>query len=365
LNHPDDFVILTVDVADTPIAELKLSEIYNVQTFTMNDDYLLVLQGYIALQLEATFGLCDRLKLRLLGSRFIPLHCRANGDIFSIRKPAMERLIRQTLQNRLDIGSPTSVSILIQFKTPGFRIPRRLHASLCIPPKIGGVERDNNDVITAIPTGVREDSQHAFPLLLQHLAGNTPTVGGIPLTDSTTVDSFVTLEPGTCLLFRTYPPVYQGNVVDCPAASEGDAPHDLARTADNSLEVTANEGETVAPQNDFIDSANDHISENVNYHPVDRGRLLLDTSMLAPSSTSARVVANNPICVRTTNSTLPGITLQAGATRNTDNRLVGRNEHVVNNMFAPLALTWLPILLRYQPVDRGRPFHQTVLMRSA
>jgi hypothetical protein len=129
---------LTVDVSDSPIAELRLLEIYNVETSTMNDDYLHVLQDYIALQLKATFGLCNRFKFRLLGSRFIPLHCRANGDRASFRKPAMERLIRQTLQNRLDICSPTSVSILIQFKTPGLRIPRRLHESLCIPPKIGG-----------------------------------------------------------------------------------------------------------------------------------------------------------------------------------------------------------------------------------
>jgi hypothetical protein len=135
-------------------------------------------------------------------------------------------------------------------------------------------------------------------------------------------------------------------------------------TANNSLDATANEGENVAPHNNFIDSANDHISRTVKYHPVDRGRLLLDTSMFAPSSTPARVVANIPMSVWTRNRTLLGITPQAGAARNTDNRLVGRNEHVVNTMSAPLALTWLPILLRYQPVDRGRPFHQTALTRS-
>ncbi|KAI2489199.1 hypothetical protein MHU86_25391 [Fragilaria crotonensis] len=144
LNHPDDFVILTVDVADSPIAELRLSEIYDVQTSTMNDDYLLILQGYVALQLKATFGLCDRFKFHLLNSPFIPLHCRANGDIVSLRKPAMERLIRQTLQRRLDTCSPVSASILIQFKTPGFKIPRRLHESPCIPPKIGGIACTRN-----------------------------------------------------------------------------------------------------------------------------------------------------------------------------------------------------------------------------
>ena len=113
LNHPDDFVILTVDVADSPIAELRLSEIYDVETSTMNDDYLLVIQNYVSLQLKTTVGLCDRLKFSLLDSRFILLHRRANGDIASVRKPAMERLIRLTLQSRFETCSLVSVSILI------------------------------------------------------------------------------------------------------------------------------------------------------------------------------------------------------------------------------------------------------------
>ncbi|KAI2511707.1 hypothetical protein MHU86_2773 [Fragilaria crotonensis] len=56
----------------------------------------------------------------------------------------MERLIRQTLQSRHDTRRPVSVSILIQFKTPGFRIPRRLHESPHIPSKIGGIASTSN-----------------------------------------------------------------------------------------------------------------------------------------------------------------------------------------------------------------------------
>ena len=139
-----------MDVADSPIVELRLSEIYDVETSTINDDYLLVLQDYVALQLNATFGLCDWLKLRLLGSRFIPLHCRENGDIVSLRKPAMERLIRQTLQSRLDVRSPVSVPILIQFKTPGLMLSRRLNEPSRILRKIS-----NNDVALAATYGDR------------------------------------------------------------------------------------------------------------------------------------------------------------------------------------------------------------------
>ena len=139
VEPPDDFVILTVDLADSPIAELRLTEIYNVETSTVNDDYLLIFQEYVTLQLENTYGLGNRSKSRMLDARLCTLHRRANGNLFSLRKPAMERLIRQTIQNRVDALRPVSVSILIQFKMPGFRIPRRLHDSARIPSKISGM----------------------------------------------------------------------------------------------------------------------------------------------------------------------------------------------------------------------------------
>jgi hypothetical protein len=147
LNHPDDFVILTIDVADSPSAKLRLTEIYNVETSTLNDDYLLVLQDYITQQLENTHGLGKLSRSRLLDARICTKHCRDNGVLVSLRKPATERLIQQTIRGRLDVIHPVSVSILIQFKTPGFRIPRRVHESTCIvPPKIHEKGRTPSDV---------------------------------------------------------------------------------------------------------------------------------------------------------------------------------------------------------------------------
>lgn len=411
LNHPDDFIILTVDVADSPIAELRLSEIYDEGTSTMNDDYLVVLQDYVALQVKTTVGLCDRSKISLLSSRFILLHCRTNGDVISLRKPAMERLIRQTLQSRLNNHNPACVSIMIQFKALGFRIPRRLHESPHIPPKICGIATTNGNfggsshatrdavlvcallqdlnvepmashadfvhdnthivtgmadedcielsshnkfVITAVPKHVGKDAQHACPnvQLQQHLAGNTPNVDCIPSTaDSTRFESLVTREPGTYVLVQT-----------C-LASNGDAPRDSARTVDNCLYLTANTEATVTLlRNTCIDSPYDHINETVKYHLVDCGRFIMDLSKLAPFLSPAQVVANNFICERISD-TLPGITTQAGAARNTDKRSVRRIEHVVNTMPAPLASIWLPVLLKYQPIDRGRHFCQVALMR--
>lgn len=149
MNHPDDFVILTVDVANSPLAELRLTEIYNLETSTLNDDYLLVLKDYVTQQLEDTHGLDFRSRCGLLDARFCTLHRRGNGDLLSLRKPATERLIRQTIQGRMDVNHPVSVSILIQFKAPLLSISRRL--STHNPPKICVTER-TCDVGTTVAT---------------------------------------------------------------------------------------------------------------------------------------------------------------------------------------------------------------------
>jgi hypothetical protein len=93
LMHSHDSIILTVDVEDSPIAELRLTEIYDAKTSTINDDYLLVFKDYITLQLENTCCLEDQSRLCLMNARFCSVHCRANGDLLSLRKPAMERLV--------------------------------------------------------------------------------------------------------------------------------------------------------------------------------------------------------------------------------------------------------------------------------
>jgi hypothetical protein len=176
LNCLDDIVILTVDVADAPIAELRLSEIYNGETSTLKNDFLVVFQAYIALQLEKTNGLSDQSRSRLLNTRFICMHRRANGEFLSLRKPALERLIRQTIQGQLDAFSPVSVSIRIQFKTPGWCIPKHVHNSPQNPPKIVGLGRGISDVGS-------------------HATFATSRSGGADIIAITEIDS-----PGTCNL---------------------------------------------------------------------------------------------------------------------------------------------------------------------
>ena len=137
-NHEDDFVILTVDIDDCPIAELPLTEIYDVTTSLLKDDYLDTLRKYITQQLEDTAWLEDQSVSPLFDAGFATFHRRANGDILSLRKPALQRLVRQTLRGRPSALEPISVPILIRFMVPESGLPTRENRSTTVPSMVGG-----------------------------------------------------------------------------------------------------------------------------------------------------------------------------------------------------------------------------------
>ncbi|KAI2500623.1 hypothetical protein MHU86_13844 [Fragilaria crotonensis] len=82
-NHDDDFIILNVDIDDCPIAELPLTEIYDVTSSLLKDNYLETLRTYILQQLEDTPWLEDQSVSPLFDAGFATYHRRANGDILS------------------------------------------------------------------------------------------------------------------------------------------------------------------------------------------------------------------------------------------------------------------------------------------
>lgn len=137
-NHDDDFVILTVDIDDCPIAELPLTEIYDVTSSLLKDDYLDTLRAYITQQLEDTTWLEDQSVSPLFDAGFATFHRRANGDTLSLRKPALLRLIRQTLRGRPNALEPVSIPILIRFMVPESGLPNRENRSTTVPSMVGG-----------------------------------------------------------------------------------------------------------------------------------------------------------------------------------------------------------------------------------
>ena len=137
-NHDDDFVILTVDIDDCPIAELPLTEIYDVTSSLLKDDYIDTLRSYITQQLEDTTWLEDQSVSPLFDAGFATFHRRPNGDILSLRKPALLRLIRQSLRGRPIPTEPISIPILIRFMVPESGLPTRENRSSNVPSVVGG-----------------------------------------------------------------------------------------------------------------------------------------------------------------------------------------------------------------------------------
>ena len=138
-HHVDDFIEMTVDIEDCPLAELLLTEISDVHNFTKNDDYLATLRKYIEQQLEDTSWLDDRSTSPLFEAGFSTFtQHKAHGGIVSLRKPAFHRLIEQTLRNRETDKKPVSIPIFIRFMVLDGSLPIRSNMAATVPSVIGG-----------------------------------------------------------------------------------------------------------------------------------------------------------------------------------------------------------------------------------
>ena len=84
-SHPDDIVILTSDIEDCPIIEIPLTELYNVTSELLKDDYLVTLRHYVTQQLEDTTWLEDQSVTPLFDAGFDTYHRRNKlNNVFSI-----------------------------------------------------------------------------------------------------------------------------------------------------------------------------------------------------------------------------------------------------------------------------------------
>ena len=220
-HHPDDIVILHVDIDDCPIAEIPLTEIYDIDVSRLKDDYLATLRNYVTQQLEDTTWLEDQSVSPLFDAGFATYHRRPNGDILSLRKPALSRLINQSLRSRTDVNDPISVPILIRFMIPESELPTRDNRAPTVPSVIGGRGADGasgaesivdlSDTRSAVPLRTSPAASDVAPTELQfgntnepllddNVAANVPAPGptfrGHPITFLTDQQPPRTLTPG-------------------------------------------------------------------------------------------------------------------------------------------------------------------------
>lgn len=141
--HPDDHVIMEVDIEDCPVADVPLTEIFDTANSLLIDDYISVLKTYIVQQLEDTIWLDDQSTTPLFDAGFATFHRKTDGTVQSLRKPALQRLIDQSIRDRPNIANPIGVKLLIRFQIPISKLPRQSHSPPTVPSVIGGQNEED------------------------------------------------------------------------------------------------------------------------------------------------------------------------------------------------------------------------------
>ena len=145
LHHPDDHIVMVVDIEDCPVADVPLTEIYDTGNTTLIDHYLSVLKRYVFQQIEDTIWLDDQSTTLLFDAGFALFHRNADGAVQSLRRPALQRLIDQTIRNCPNATDLVLVEILICYQIPILKLPRQSRSPPTIPSVVGGLNDDESD----------------------------------------------------------------------------------------------------------------------------------------------------------------------------------------------------------------------------
>jgi hypothetical protein len=141
--HPDDHVVIEVDIEDCPVADVPLTEIFDTVNLVLVNAYLDVLKMYIAQQLEDTIWLDDQSNTPLFDAGFATFHRKADGTVQSLRKPALQRLIERTIRDRPNVTNPIGVKLLKRFQIPISKLPQQSRSPPTVPSVIRGLNLDD------------------------------------------------------------------------------------------------------------------------------------------------------------------------------------------------------------------------------
>ena len=129
LYHPDDHVVMEVDIEDCPVADVPLTEIFDTVNSVLIDDYLVVLKTYISQQLEDTIWLDDQSTTPLFDAGFATFHRKPDGTVQSLRKPALQCLIERTIRDRPNVTNPIGVKAFDTLPDPDLQTPSTISLS--------------------------------------------------------------------------------------------------------------------------------------------------------------------------------------------------------------------------------------------
>jgi hypothetical protein len=124
IQYNNDCLVISIDIVDCPMAEIPLTEVFDVPTMTLVDNFHDVIRDSVRQQLEHTTWLSAELLTTLTDPGFGMYHARDRNSVIMLRKPALQRLIIQRLKDQTRPSDIVHVPVLIQFLLPDVDIPR-------------------------------------------------------------------------------------------------------------------------------------------------------------------------------------------------------------------------------------------------
>ena len=158
--HPDNYVVLTVDIEDCPMVEFPLSKLFDVATSTLVVNYLQLLHDYVGEIVEDTPSFDAESKLHLLRTQLGVFHRTEDGTIISMRQPALQRRITQTLRRHGGTDQPIIFPILIRFLCSDINLPPRRFRFPIIDARVDRSQHSSEPSTTAI---VRSQTTESDP----------------------------------------------------------------------------------------------------------------------------------------------------------------------------------------------------------
>jgi hypothetical protein len=93
IQYDNDCLVISIDIVDCPMAEIPLTEVFDVPTKTLVDNYHDVIRDSVRQQLEHTTWLSAELLSTLTDPGFGMYHARNRNSVNMLRKPALQPLI--------------------------------------------------------------------------------------------------------------------------------------------------------------------------------------------------------------------------------------------------------------------------------
>jgi hypothetical protein len=113
VQYDHDCLVMTINIVDCPMAEIPLTEVFDVPTMLLLDNYHDLIRDSVRQQLEDTTWLSEDLQPAPMDPGSGMYHARSRNSVISLQKSSLQRLIIQQLKDRSRPLDVVHVPVLI------------------------------------------------------------------------------------------------------------------------------------------------------------------------------------------------------------------------------------------------------------